>query len=170
MAPFRIQSYGENAALEWQLTAPEAKAYTTMNLMRANSVDMTLFQNGQKSTSIQSDRGVFCIQPTGVSSEPEIPVDPNEPAADPLVEQGITLKSGDMFLTGNVVVTSTDGTKLMTEWMHYQKKEDVITSTAPVQVIRTDSITKGVGLQATPDLKRVKIFNETLVIKGTDDK
>jgi hypothetical protein len=37
-------------------------------------------------------------------------------------------------------------------------------------VIRTDSITKGVGLQATPDLKRVKIFNETLVIKGTDDK
>jgi hypothetical protein len=37
-------------------------------------------------------------------------------------------------------------------------------STAPVTVERPDSITHGVGLEATTDLSHIRIFNQTLVI------
>jgi lipopolysaccharide export system protein LptC len=163
MSPFRIQAFG-SPGLEWELRSPQARAYTSMNVMRAEQVDLTLYDNGEKSTNIQSDRGVFCIQ-NGVLAAPA----PGFTAAA-IEEQGTPLQTGDMFLSGNVVVVSTDGTKLLTDWLHYQKAREIIRSTAPVQIVRPDSITNGTGLEATPDLQRIKIFNQTLVIKGDDEK
>jgi lipopolysaccharide export system protein LptC len=165
MSPFRIQAFGDSG-LTWELRSPQAKAFTTMNVMRADQVDLTLYQNGQKSTSIQSEKGIFCIQNGMVadtrSGTAQAPAD--------IHEGGITLQSGDMLLSGNVVVVSTDGTKLLTDWLHYQKLREVIVSTAPVKIIRADSITDGTGLEATPDLQRVKIYKQTLTIKGDDEK
>ena len=37
-----------------------------------------------------------------------------------------------MYLSGNVVVVSTDGSKLQTDWLHYKKKEDLVVSSAPI--------------------------------------
>jgi lipopolysaccharide export system protein LptC len=164
MSPFRIQAFGA-PGIEWELRSPQARAYTSMNVMRAEHVDLTLYQHGEKSTNIQSEHGVFCIQNGVVSPQTGIV----EPSA-PINENGILLKSGDMFLNGNVVVVSTDGTKLFTNWLHYQKSREVIQSTAPVKIVRTDSITNGTGLEATPDLQRIRIFNQTLTIKDDNEK
>lgn len=164
MRPFRIQAYGR-PGIEWEVRAPEARAYTSMNVMRAEQIEMALFEQGALSTTIRSDRGVFCIQDEFSSPNPRV-----RASTSTVQEQGYSLNAGDMFLSGNVVVISTDGSKLTTDWVHYQKSADIINSTAPVKIVRNDSITNGVGLQATPDLKRVKIFNQTLVIKGDEEK
>ncbi len=163
MMPLRIQAYG-TPGLEWELRSPQARAYTTMNVMRAEQVDLTLYDTGKKSTTINSERGVFCIEDSRVA------MPPTDVFATKIIEEGgIALRSGDMFLSGSVVVVSTDGTKLYTDWLHYEKKDEVIRSTAPVKIVRSDSVTTGTGLEATPDLQSVKIFKQTLVIKGDDE-
>ncbi len=73
-----------------------------------------------------------------------------------------------MYLSKNVVMVSTDGTKVLTDWARYSKKTDLITSSAPVTVVRSDSITNGVGMEARPDMSDLKIFNQTLVIPDDD--
>jgi lipopolysaccharide export system protein LptC len=164
MSPFRIQAFG-GPGIEWELRAPQARAYTSMNIMRAEQIDLTLFENGKKSTAITSDRGVFCIQNEVAIASPK----PGK--APPVIQaEGTQLQAGDMLLSGNVVVISTDGSKLTTDWVHFSKAGDIIESTAPVQIVRADSVTNGTGLKATPDLRRVQIFNQTLTIKDDDEK
>jgi hypothetical protein len=53
---------------------------------------------------------------------------------------------------------------LFTEWLHYKKKIDLIVTDAPVRVEGKDSVTEGIGMQSTPDLKDIKIFNQTITI------
>ena len=78
------------------------------------------------------------------------------------------LYGGDMFLDGHVVVLSTEPARLSTDWIDYRKSQGVIVSTAPVELIRGKTNTKGRGLEATPDLRSVKIFNQTVVIRGEE--
>jgi lipopolysaccharide export system protein LptC len=154
IAPVKTQTYGPNG-LEWTLEAPRAKAYTTKNIMKAENLTVTLFENGQKSTRITANEGILNTKHAPPPAEGQ----PNDEAIEELY-------AGDMFLRGNVVVVSTDGSKMTTEWLRFNKKIDLITSTAPVKIVREDSITEGVGMEAKPDLSSVKIFNQNLRIKG----
>jgi lipopolysaccharide export system protein LptC len=147
MTGMRVQSF-DNGGLQWALSAPVGEMYTRKNLMRVSSMTVTLFQNGQKSSEISAGEG---LMGTGKPSSLAAPA------------TGY-LAPGDMYVNENVVVTSTDGSKMTTDWATYSKRTDLITSTAPVQIKRSDSVTKGVGLEASSDLTKVRIFNETLVI------
>lgn len=152
MTSMRVQSYGANG-LEWELAAPFGEMFSRRNTMRVKQLTVQLFEQGNKSTDISANQGVMS---TGLASSNSSPVAQNF--------FGVKLEPGDMHMSGNVVMISTDGSKLTTDWAHYHKKTDMISSTAPVKVERHDSITYGVGMDATADMSRVHIYNETLVI------
>lgn len=149
MTGMHVQSYGADG-LAWELEAPYGEMYTKKNMMRVKNMHVTLYQEEKKSSNISALEG-FMSTADGQS---------------PTVGShfGVRLEPGDMYVNKDVVVVSTDGTHLSTDWAFYHKKTDLITSTAPVKVVRNDSITNGVGLEASSDLVRVRIFNETLVI------
>ena len=152
MTGMHIQSYG-NDGLAWELVAPYGEVYTKKNMMRVKNMRATLYQKEKKSSDISAFEGYMSID------------DVQTPAAtDERNLRGVHLEPGDMYVNQDVVVISTDGTHLTTDWALYSKKTDLITSSAPVKVVRADSITNGVGLEASSDLINVKIFNETLVI------
>lgn len=153
----RVQSYLKNS-LEWNMDAQKGEGFTTSSFFRLFEMNLDLFKNGGKSAAIQSDQAFIDFSQTGSSQ--------------PVVQKmtGFAMGPGDMLALGNVVVVSTDGSKLLTDWLHYHRQTDLITSTAPVQLLRADSLTHGTGLEATPDLTRVKIFKQTVVIKGEEGK
>ena len=149
MQDLTVESYGA-AGLEWKMRAPVGEAFTAKHLMRVRNLEVELFEAGEKSTDIRADRGVMM---TG-----------EEAGLRAASVDGLGLRPGDMVLSGDVVVVSTDGTKLLTDWLHFQESRALIVSTAPVTVVRNDSITRGTGMEATADLQTVKIFNQTLII------
>lgn len=153
MTRIHLESYGKNQ-LEWEMTAPEALGYTGRNVVRAKDLKLVMYDNGRVSSHVSADRGVVMTDGS----------DPNKQTTGEVV-RGLRLKSGDMVLDGNVVVTSTDGAKLETDWVWYQRDVDLITSTAPVTLTRADSITRGVGMESTSDLRKVKIFKQKITIR-----
>jgi lipopolysaccharide export system protein LptC len=159
MKNMRVQSVAENV-LQWTLNAARAEGFTTRNFLRAIDMRVQLFENGAKSSDITANEGIVATDNTA-------------PVTVRGFSEGFTghsFKKGDMFMDGDVVVVSTEGSKLTTDWIYYDKTTDLITSTAPVQIVRSDSITRGQGLEASADLTKVKIFKQTLVIPGGPDE
>ncbi len=153
MTAMHVQSYSESG-LEWEMNAPFGEVFTHKNIMRVKDMSVQLYENGTKSSDVSAMRGIMS---TGPKVESKTPVG-GPTAAD------VSLDQGDMYLDGNVVMISTDGSKLLTDWAHYHKKTNLITSKAPVRVERKDSITTGIGMEASADMSHVHIFNETLTI------
>jgi len=151
MSPVRVQFFGETG-LEWEMDAPEAKGVSRSDILSARNLTINLFEGGIKSTKITADEGFINSGTTIWAPGSMLP-----------------LNGGDMFLHGHVVVSSTEPARLTTDWINYRKSRGVIVSTAPVELIRGKTETKGNGLEATPDLRSVKIFNETLVIHGEEN-
>ena len=159
MTKLRLQ-YFTDRGLEWELHSPLAKGYSTRNIMETTDMHIWTFQEKEESTQVSADSAIMI---TEKAKRPGLP----------LITQNVDgrpLKQGDMYLKGNVVVTSTDGAKLETDWLWFHQKDQFITSTAPVKITRPDSITTGVGLNATSDLSNVTIFNQTVVIKSTESR
>jgi hypothetical protein len=155
-----VQSWGARG-LEWELHSPLGEGFTQRNVIQVSSMTVQLFENGQRSTEISAPRAFMA---TGDRPKPpELPR-----TIEPVT--GIKLTPGDMYLDGGVVVVSTEGSRLATNWVQYYTAEGVIRSSAAVEVRRPDSITRGKGLEATSDLSNVKIFNQTLVIPGEPEK
>jgi hypothetical protein len=152
MTGMRIQSYGDTG-IQWEMSAPFGEVFSQKNLMRVKNMNVQLFEDGQKSSDVSGQIGFLS---TGPRPQKDVKVDPSL--------MGMTLEEGDMFLSGDVVIISTDGSKLNTDWIHYHRQTDLITSLAPVKVYRHDSITYGIGMEAKSDMAHLKIFNETLVI------
>lgn len=151
MERLHIQSY-DGSQLEWELSAPKAEVFSDKGQTIIRDPEIDLFDHGKKSTTVKADEGLMLAGETRSSLT--------------LSTFSVALEPGDIFLSGNVVMVSTEGNRLMTDWAHYRKSVELIVSRAPVKVVRPDSITEGVGLEATPDLSKVKIFDQTLVIKG----
>jgi lipopolysaccharide export system protein LptC len=157
MEPMRMATYGRNGK-EWELKAKSAHGYSNHNLIFLDQMKVVTYDRGREATTIEAQEGIF-------NRKLGIPYKPGE--GDFLT--GIPkLMEGDLFMQNGVVIVSTDGTKLMTDWMHFHNKDDLVTSTAPVKIIRDDSITEGTGMKAKPDLSKVEIYNETLIIKGDE--
>lgn len=155
MEKMRTQSFGPSG-VEWELITPSAQGFSKQNKMYAQDIKIVMYEKGRKSTDLTANEGVIRFEDTQVSS-----------AAVPVrLKQGaVGLGPGDLYLTGDVVAVSTEGSKLFTDWLRYDKSSGLITSTAPVRVVREDSITEGVGMEATSDLSQVKIFKQTVTIK-----
>ena len=165
MDQLKVQSYGP-MGLDWEMTAPKADGYTANNKLHAENLKITFFQNGKKATDVTANEGILRFE-----SKSEMPVAAVAAgsAAAPVPQLG-PMDPGDMYLSGHVVAISTDGSRLTTDWLLFDKSRDVIFSTAPVQIVREDSITKGVGMEATSNLSKVKIFKQTLTIKEKPKK
>lgn len=155
MEKMKTQSFGPHGE-EWELVTPVAQGYSQQNKMHAENLKITFFENGKKATDITADEGVIRFEDTHQSTSS---------VAVKLNEGAVGLGPGDLFLTGNVVAVSTDGSKMYTDWLRYDKSIGLITSTAPVRVVREDSVTEGIGMEATANLSQVKIFKQTVTIK-----
>jgi lipopolysaccharide export system protein LptC len=155
-----VQSWGQRG-LEWEMKAPVGEGFTQRNVIQVSSMTVQLFENGQRSTEITAPRAIMA---TGDRPKPPEPPKTIEPVP------GIRLVPGDMYLDGGVVVVSTEGSRVTTPWVQYHVDEQVIRSSAPVEVVRQDSVTRGTGLEATTDLSSLKIFNQTLTIKGDEEQ
>ncbi len=178
MDQLKVQSYGP-LGLEWEMTAPTADGTTAKNQMHAENIKISFFQNGKKSTDLAANEGIIRFDnrsqsrlkvstSTALSSAtvsvPYVGTSTGMLLSESPYQFG-NLNPGDMLLTGDVVAVSTDGSKLTTDWLWFDKSREIIFSTAPVKIVREDSVTKGVGLEATSDLSSIKIFKQTLTIK-----
>ncbi len=158
MEKAHVQSYGENG-LDWELNSPLLRSLDEKNQIHASKMTLTLYQHGKKSTDIYANKGILMTENKGHEGSPP-PV---------ISKPDYGLETGDMYMEGNVVVVSTDGAVLKTDWIIYKKNVDLIRSTAPVVVIRQDSVTKGIGLEAPSNLSNIKIFNQTVTIPDREE-
>lgn len=150
MEQVRVQTFGPDG-LEWELVAPLARTFSRKDMVLVNDLKVNLFEESKPSSTIQADEGIMRSDSGASSSE--------------LSVQGVSLSTGDMFLNGHVVVVSTDGHTLQTDWLYFNKKADLITSSAPVRVERSDYITEGIGMKAKPDFSSLEIFDQTVLMK-----
>lgn len=69
-------------------------------------------------------------------------------------------RTNDMEAQGSVVVVAHDGTRLVTERLTWNERTGKIESDRFVRVTQGDDVFTGVGLEADPDLKNIKVKSE----------
>ena len=74
------------------------------------------------------------------------------------------LKSRDVFVWGNVVITTDDGRRLRTSELHYSNHDGLIRNDVYNIFDRGLDVVTGIGLEATPDLDYVEIHEVEAVI------
>jgi len=67
---------------------------------------------------------------------------------------------GRFTIFGNVVVTTEDGMKLETDYLHWNSKTDRIYTDAFVRITTPDEVLRGWGMEADRRLKRYKILHQ----------
>ena len=66
-------------------------------------------------------------------------------------------RTSDMEVTGDVVVYAADGTILTTDKLTWNERKGKVESDRPVRVTKGDDVMTGVGVEADPDLKNIKV-------------
>ena len=69
-------------------------------------------------------------------------------------------RTSDMEAFGDVVVTSEDGTRLTTERLTWDERTGRIESDRFVRVVQGRDEFTGIGLEADPDLKNIRVHSE----------
>ncbi len=124
--------------LDWALTAPHADIFELEHRVEMERPFIQFYKDAEKSSTLESMRG------------------------------RINTESKDMWAWDSVVMTSTDGARLTSDWMQYVSALDRIQSTAPVTITRGGSVTNGVGWEAKPDLSQIVIHKQTMEITPED--
>lgn len=127
-----------DGTLEWALTAPHADVFELEHRVEMKRPFIQFYKGEEKSSALQADRG------------------------------RIDTETKDMWAWQNVVMTSTDGARLTSDWMQYVSALDLIQSTAPVTIERGGSVTNGVGWEARPDLSQIVIHQQKVEILAQD--
>ncbi|MFA5167387.1 MAG: LPS export ABC transporter periplasmic protein LptC [Candidatus Omnitrophota bacterium] len=80
-------------------------------------------------------------------------------------------KKNKIHLEKNVVATTDDGTRLVTEALDMSPSEHVVETDLPTQVKKDNINVEGTGARAETNLKKVKFQkNVTVVVQNTEDK
>ena len=66
-------------------------------------------------------------------------------------------RTNDMEVTDNVVIYAADGTILTTDKLTWNERKGKVESDRPVRVTKGDDVMTGVGVEADPDLKNIKV-------------
>ena len=66
-------------------------------------------------------------------------------------------RTSDMEAMGNVIVYAADGTILTTDRLSWNERKGKVESDRPVRVTKGDDVMIGVGVEADPDLKNIKV-------------
>lgn len=123
---------------EWTLKSPKAYVFEPQKRVEVETPRIQFFDDGKPGAQLEAGMGRFH---TGKKN----------------------LRAWD-----GVVMVSTDGARLESEWMFYDAKKDLVTSTAPVTVTRGRSVLRGVGWEAKSDMSRVVVRNQTVEISPMD--
>ncbi len=80
-------------------------------------------------------------------------------------------KKNKIHLEKNVVATTDDGTRLVTEALDMQPSEHIVETDLPTQVKKDNINVEGTGARADTNLKKVKFQKKvTVVVQNTEDK
>lgn len=109
---------------QWTLYAKWAATYTARNVVIARDIRVDFFDEKGARTSELTAR-----------------------------EGEIQQATRDMIARGNVVLMTTEGTRMTTEEMRFQNREQLITSERLVRVEREGDVLSGVGFSSDPNLR-----------------
>lgn len=115
----------DQGAPQWTLYAKYAATYSARGVVVARDIRVDFFDDkGQRSSELTAREGE------------------------------IQQQTRDMTARGNVVLKTTEGTRMTTQEMHFSNEQQLITSERLVRVERQGSTLEGVGFSSDPELRR----------------
>jgi len=72
-------------------------------------------------------------------------------------------REGNIHLEDNVVVTTSSGTRLLTDALDWDRKRQVIETAQPVKVYKGDMTVTGIGAKGFPDLNKLNLEKDVAV-------
>jgi LPS export ABC transporter protein LptC len=121
----------DEGAPQWTLHAKYAATYTSRSVVVARDIRVDFFdEEGQRSSELTAREGE------------------------------IQQNTRDMTARGNVVLKTTEGTRMTTQEMHFSNTQQLITSSKLVRVERDGSTLEGVGFSSDPDLRRFEFKSQ----------
>ena len=145
-APPALQAHGAprragpEVSKDWTLRSIRADIYEKENRIDVAQPHVQFFDKGRPGSELDAGRG------------------------------RVDTKTNNVDAWDNVVLVSTDGARLNSDWMKYISSLDKIISTAPVTVVRGGSVIRGVGWEAAPNLSQVIIRDQQLEISPEEFK
>jgi len=124
----------------WDMKSPKADVIDTQENLLLSKPDIQFFKEGQLSSRMTAEKG------------------------------RLDTAQQNMRVEDNVIVVSTDGARLETSWLIFDSRTQLIHSTAPARIIRSDSITRGNNLVANMSLSSVTLTNENVEILKPSDR
>ena len=77
-------------------------------------------------------------------------------------------ETGDLMVAGNVLLASTDSTRLETDTLRWLREDEKVSGDGQVTIRRPDGRETGVGFEATSDLKRWTLHRVTTHLARAD--
>jgi LPS export ABC transporter protein LptC len=114
----------------WHLESDQSDIYESRHEMSVVKPHVRFFKNGELSSTLTAGSGL------------------------------IQTESKDMWLGEGMVLESTSGVRLSSDWMNYYEAAQKITSTAPVTIVRPGSVTRGDAWEAKPDMSEMIVHNQ----------
>jgi LPS export ABC transporter protein LptC len=124
----------------WSLTAPRATFMEMDNRLDVEGPFLRFYDRGRAGSTVNASRG------------------------------SVDTRSGDLRAWDGVIMTSTEGARLTSEWVNYGAKDHLLVSTAPVTITRGRSVVRGVGWEASVTLGDVRIHNQRMEISPEDQR
>jgi LPS export ABC transporter protein LptC len=128
------------ALRQWSLKSPHADLFDREHRVELVSPQVRFFNEGRAGSKVNAAQG------------------------------RLDTETKDFWAGGGVVMASTDGVHLESDWVRYEKSADRFVSTAPVTVTRGRSIVKGVGWEARSDLSDMVIREQRGEIAPEDNR
>lgn len=125
---------------QWSLKSPHADLFDREHRVELASPQVRFFNDGRPGSKVNAAHG------------------------------RLDTETKDFWAGGGVVMASTDGVHLESDWVRYEKSSDRFVSTAPVTVTRGRSIVKGVGWEARSDLSDMVIREQRGEIAPEDNR
>ncbi len=122
----------------WVLDSDEMLKYPDRRDVELVRVNMDFFQDGEYYSTLVSDSGTADLQ------------------------------THDVFVWGNVVVTTHDGRRLRTSELRYTNEDGLIRNEVYNVFDRGEDVITGIGLEATPDLDYIEIKQDVAAEVGDE--
>lgn len=123
---------------QWILDSDEMYKYADRQDMHLVRVKMDFYRDGEYFSTLLSDSGTAHT------------------------------RSHDVFVWGNVVITTSDGRRLRTSELNYSNDDGLIRNDVYNVFDRGADVITGIGLEATPDLDYIEIKQEVAAEVGDD--
>lgn len=128
----------EAGVKQWVLDSDEMLKYAGRENVTLVRVHMDFFRDGEYFSTLVSDSGIANLQ------------------------------TNDVFVWGDVVVTTSDGRRLRTSELDYTNSDGLIRNQVFNVFDRGEDVITGIGLEATPDLDYIEIKEDVAAEVGDE--